>query len=338
MKVDELSYELPNELLAREPKALSKDTRVRLLVLDRNKKKIEHKSFEECIEYFHKDDVLVLNNSKTIKADLLGWYDGIKRVNVQLACDLGEKRWMVYSFSTGLEKGKEIVFGDGQLHCKLIQIVEGDRIWEVEFYEENLYELLDVVGRPIMSPYVKKKYDIKYYQNEYATVEGSTELPAAGKHFNKDIMTKLREKGVIITYITLHTGLSSIGISEEFFEDHKMHNEQIEVKEDTAEIVNSARSRGNKIFAVGTTVVRTLESCVKDGKVYPYKGYTNLYIYPGFKYQICDALFTNFHGPKTSRIALAAAFTGKDLLMQGYHEAINCKYKFYEFGDTTLTI
>ena len=131
-----------------------------------------------------------------------------------------------------------------------------------------------------MSPYVKKEYDIKYYQNEYATVQGSTELPAAGKHFNQDIIKKLMDKGVTVTYITLHTGLSSIGVSEEFFENHKMHNEQIELKKETADIVNAAHIRGNKVFAVGTTVVRTLESCAKEGKVYPYKGYTDLYIYP----------------------------------------------------------
>ncbi len=338
MKVAELNYELPNELLAREPKELSDDPRVRLLVMDRKENKVEHRFFEDCIDYFQKGDVLVLNNSKTIKADLIGWYEGSKRVNIQLACELGKKRWIVYSFSTGMKKDKEIVFGEEQLHCKLIKLVEGECIWEVEFRENNLYEILEEIGRPIMSPYVKKEYDIKYYQNEYATVQGSTELPAAGKHFNQDIIKKLMDKGVTVTYITLHTGLSSIGVSEEFFENHKMHNEQIELKKETADIVNAAHIRGNKVFAVGTTVVRTLESCAKEGKVYPYKGYTDLYIYPGYTYQICDALFTNFHGPKTSRIALAAAFTGKDLLLQGYKEAIENKYMFYEFGDTTLTV
>lgn len=342
MKVEELYYELPNELLARKPKELLDEAEqtTRLLVMNRKTCEISHVLFEECIQFMNEGDVLVLNNSKTIKADLLGWFDDNTRINVQLACDLGENKWLVYSFSKEITVGKSAVFGQKvseQLHCTFIKNIEGS-IWEVVFQEQDFWIKLDKVGRVIMSPYVDKKYDVSYYQNEYSVKEGSTEMPAAGKHFRLSFLKKLEEKGIKIVFITLHTGLSSIEVSEKSFEEHSMHYEQIEISQETAEIINTAKAKDKKIYAVGTTAVRTLESCVKNGKVIPYKGYTNLYIYPGYKFKIVDCFFTNFHGSRSTRIAMAAAFTGKNLLMNGYKEAIKKKYKFYEFGDTTLTL
>lgn len=338
LKVKDLYYSLPNELLARTPKELREDPTTRLLVMNRASGTVEHRYFDEVIEYFNTGDVLVLNNSKTIKADLLGWSDDGRRVNVHLACNMGEGRWKVYSFTDNLKVGTVITFGKNTLSCKLLSSSENGKIWVAQFSASDIFPFLDEVGRPIMSPYVKKGYDISYYRNHYATVEGSAELPAAGKHFSPTIIKKLENKGVQIVYITLHTGLSSIEVSEDDFEDHQMHEERIELTESAAKTINNAHAQGKRVFAVGTTAVRTLESCVNDCDVFAFSGYTNLYIYPGYKYRVCDALFTNFHGPRSSRIALAAAFTGKELLMKGYEEAIERKYAFYEFGDTTLTI
>ena len=341
MKVNELFYELPNELLARRPKELSgkEEQTTKLLVMNRATDEILHIEFEECINFFEKGDVLVLNNSKTIKADLLGWLENGIRINIQLACDLGNNKWLVYSFTKGIEKGSKAFFGENEdkMSCVFTKNTEGS-IWEAVFYEQDFWTKLDKVGRAIMSPYVDKKYDVSYYQNQYACCEGSTEMPAAGRHFKIPFLERLRKKGVHIVFITLHTGLSSIEVEEENFEQHRMHYEQIEIPEEAAEIINRAKESNSKIFAVGTTAVRTLESCVKDGRVIPYKGYTKLYIYPGYEFKIIDCFFTNFHGPQSTRIAMAAAFTGGELLMKGYQEAIKNKYKFYEFGDTTLTI
>lgn len=341
MKVEELYYELPNDLLARKPKELLDEAEqiTKLLVMDRSNKDISHMLFEDCISFFGEGDVLVLNNSKTIKADLIGWFENSVRINIQLACDLGNNKWLVYSFSEGIRSGGKAVFGETRelLSCRFIKNTEGS-IWEVQFLEQDFWKRLDKVGRAIMSPYVDKKYDVSFYQNEYSCNEGSTEMPAAGRHFKISFLDKLKERGVKVAFVTLHTGLSSIEIEESYFEQHKMHYEKIEVEEETAKIINEAKAKNKRIFAVGTTVVRTLESCIENGRVIPYKGYTNLYIYPGYDFKIIDCFFTNFHGPHSTRIAMAAAFTGSDLLMKGYKAAIEQKYKFYEFGDTTLTI
>lgn len=340
MKVSEVYYELPNELLAREPREVKGEKRSdsRLLIMDRKNQTVSHKSFCNIIDYLEPGDALVLNNSKTIKADLIGWYASEKRINIQLAGILSDGNWQAYSFADGLKEGKKVSFGDGKLTGTLLSCTQG-RIWEIKFDQDNVLELLDEVGRPIMSPYVNKKYDIEYYQNVYASKAGSAELPAAGRHFSNELLEEIEKKGVHIVYVTLHTGLSSIEVSSENFEEHEMHEEQIEISEETAKILNTVRANGKRVFGVGTTVVRTLETVADNsGYVKPYRGYSKLYIYPGYKFKMVDAFITNFHGRTSSRIAMAAAFTGKDLLMHGYQEAIEKKYLFYEFGDATLTI
>ena len=341
MKVEELNFFLPSELLAREPREMKGENRSdsRLMVMNRKENIIEHKKFDDIIDYLSPGDVLVLNNSKVIKADLLGWYDnGKRRIEMELAGVLQNGNWQVYFGVTDLEKGKKIDFGNGVLTATLVNCIQ-KHIWEVKFDQPNVIELVDIVGRPIMSPYVNKKYDISYYQNVYAEKPGSAELPSAGRHFSKELLDKIKKKGVEITYVTLHTGLSSVAVEEENFEDHEMYEEQIEVSEETAKIINTARSKGHKIICVGTTVVRTLETVAdNDGYLKAFTGYSKLYIYPGYKFKITDKFITNFHGANTSRIAMAAAFTGKELLMRGYNEAIERKYLFYEFGDTTFTI
>jgi S-adenosylmethionine:tRNA ribosyltransferase-isomerase len=186
---------------------------------------------------------------------------------------------------------------------------------------------------------MSKQWSLEYYQNVYSSVDGSSELPASGRHFSKYILEKLKAKGVIIEYITLHTGLSSIVVQEEEFEQHAMHSEEIEISQKASDIINSKRKSGGRLFGIGTTVVRTLETvATEDGILSAFAGFTNLYIYPGYKFKTIDAFVTNFHGPRSTRIALAAAFTGEELLKKGYDQAINSKFRFFEFGDATLTI
>lgn len=342
MKVSVFNYDLPNDLLAREPREAKGEKRSdsRLLVMDRKNNEVYHKKFPEIIEYLNAGDVVVLNNSETIKAHLIGWFENMHKIDVHLCGRLKNGNWQGYIYSDHLHEDGKISFGDGELTGQLKRRYgSSKRIWEIEFFQDNVISLLDRIGRPIISPYVNKLWDIDYYKNEYAFKPGSAELPAAGRHFTKEILEKLRKKGVFVTYITLHTGLSSIEISSEHFEDHKMHEEEIEISRETADVINEVRSNGKKVIGVGTTVVRTLESVADhQGQLKEFTGYTDLYIYPGYKFKVIDAFITNFHGAKSSRIAMAAAFTGSELLLRGYREAIDNKYLFYEFGDATLTI
>lgn len=340
MKVKDLDYELPSELFAREPREVSGQKRSdsNLLVMNRKTKAVETKKFQDIIGYFKKGDILVLNNSKTINACLIGKFEGNKRIEIQLCGRNEANQWQCYiPLDSTLNEGGVINF-KGMLTGKLVK-KRTERLWLAEFDQENVIELANKVGKPINSHYMSKQWSLEYYQNIYSSVDGSSELPAAGRHFSEEILEELKTKGVIIEYITLHTGLSSIVVQEEEFEQHVMHSEEIEISQKTADIINTKRKEGGRLFGIGTTVVRTLESVAKeDGTLSAFSGFTSLYIYPGYKFKIIDAFVTNFHGPRSTRIALAAAFTGEELLKKGYEQAICNKFKFFEFGDATLTI
>lgn len=280
MKVKELDYELPAELLAREPREINGQKRSdsNLLVMNRKTQGVETKKFEEVIEYFKQGDILVLNNSKTINAFLIGKYEGKKLIEIQLCGRTDQNQWQCYiPLDNTLFEGGIINFKD-KLTGKLVKKCT-ERLWLAEFDQENVIELANQVGKPINSHYMSKQWELQYYQNIYSTVDGSSELPAAGRHFSEDILDKLKEKGVTISYITLHTGLSSIVVQEEDFEQHAMHSEEIEISQETADIINSKRIAGGRLFGVGTTVVRTLESvATEDGRLKAFSGFTNLYI------------------------------------------------------------
>jgi S-adenosylmethionine:tRNA ribosyltransferase-isomerase len=241
-----------------------------------------------------------------------------------------------------VEPNSVISFGGGALLCDVLGPREDIPVLtRVRFNSkgEELLDKFDKLGRPIMSAYVSRNWGIESYQTPHANARGSAEMPAAGRHFTTELLSSLQNIGVKHYFITLHTGLSSFKIAESKFEDHKMYEEYCELTDDTAEALADVKMNGGRVLAVGTTAVRTLESAAKgDGTLRPFGGYTDLYIYPGYKWKAVDMLCTNFHGPKTTRIALAASFTGQDLLMKGYKEAIERRYRFYEFGDTTLTI
>lgn len=340
MKVRDLDYNLPVNLLAREPREIRGENRSdsKLLVMDRESQKVEIKKFIEIIDYFNSGDILVLNDSRTINAYLVGKYNEKQKLEVQLCGKTINNQWHLYIPLDKYLSEDNIISFENILHGKLVKKC-ADHLWYAEFEEDNVIELANKIGKPINSHYMSKQWDLKYYQNVYANKDGSSELPAAGRHFSEDIITALEKKGVIVVYVTLHTGLSSIVVEEELFEQHKMHYEEIEISQEVADIINEAKKHGGKLFAVGTTVVRTLETVADSkGLLKGYKGFTNLYIYPGFKFKSINSFITNFHGPRSTRIAMASAFTGDKLLKDGYSLAIQNEMKFYEFGDTTLTI
>lgn len=340
MKVSDLDYGLPKELLAREPREIRGESRSdsKLLVMNRKKQSVENKKFCEINSYFKSGDILVLNNSKTINAIIIGTFDNKSKIEVQLCGRTPNNEWQCYiPIDRNVFEGGYLNFKD-RLTGKLTKKIQ-EHLWLVEFNQVNVIEIVNEIGKAINSHYMSQQWNLQYYQNVYASVDGSSELPAAGRHFTDEILEQLRICGVEIVYVTLHTGLSSVTVEEENFESHTMHFEEIEVSKESANVINQRRKAGGRLFAVGTTVVRTLETVSDNfGVISPYRGFTNLYIYPGYKFKVVDAFITNFHGPRSTRIAMAAAFSGEELLKKAYDQAIKDKFLFYEFGDATLTI
>ena len=227
MKVSELDFFLPSELLAREPRETRGESRSdsKLMVMNRKTQTIEHKKFNDVIDYLEKGDVLVLNNSKVINANLIGWLGYKERkIKIDLAGILDNGNWQIYIDDNEINPGDTCEFGDGML-TGTFEKMEENHVWQIKFNQDNVIELANKIGRPIMSPYVKKQYDLSYYQNVYASKEGSAELPSAGRHFTKELLEKIKKKGVRVVYVTLHTGLSSMMVTEDTFEEHHMHKE-----------------------------------------------------------------------------------------------------------------
>lgn len=343
MKVAEFSFDLPPRLLATRPRELHGESRdsSKMLVMHRDTGIIEHKHFRDLTEYLEPGDTLVLNDSRTINADLFGNVDGVGRVELQLRCYRGDSVWeAVCRPWKEPPLGAVVDFNHSKIRAFVVGQGKEIPTWLLRFSFEGDFEtLLKEIGRPLMSPYVERVFDNEYYNTVYAQNPGSAELPAAGRHFSLDLLTTIRDQGIQIAYITLHTGLSSIDIQTEHIEDHRMLEEWFCISPAAAETINQTRTKGKRVFVVGTTVMRALESATdENGYVNPGDNWTNLYIYPGYRFKTANAFITNFHSPRSTRIAMAAAFTGKDLLMRGYHEAIKNNYLFYEFGDTTLTL
>ncbi len=345
MLVAELDYEVSPELLARSPREEAGQRRdeSRLLVMNRKDQSVSHTVFRNLAEYLAPGDVVVLNNSKTISGHLTGLLEGQRRIEMLLAGrSPAEGRWnVVFRPDRLVRPGSTVVFGDGIVRATVV-----DRhptighFWVVHLqWQGDMDEAFARVGKPIMSAYTSRQWSLDRYQTVYAKQSGLVEMPAAGRHFTPELIESLKQRGVRFAFITLHTGLSALDIQVEKLEDHRMYEEYVEVPPETADAVNQARQAGKKILAVGTTVVRSLETAAAaDGTVSPIKTWTDLYIYPGYRFKVIDMFITNFHGPRTSRLALAAAFTGVDLLKRGYQAAIAERYRFFEFGDTTLTI
>lgn len=339
MRMEELNFELPVELIAKRPREERGELREdsRMLVMDRATGSIVHRKFSQLIEYLNPGDTLILNNSKVIPSRLMGQRENGGTVEIYLFSRRGQDVWQAILMPERfITPGMNLSFPGSEVTARVVEKAQPG--WIIEFTcQQNFIEWLSEYGVFATSMYADMQ-DSSSFQTVYAVKPGSTELPSAGRHFTVELLDRIRQKGVNIVYITLHVGLSSINVEEELVENHQMMEEWFEISAQDAEIINACKSAGHKVMAIGTTVVRTVESNVQDGKLVPNTGWTNLYIYPGFEFKIIDNFVTNFHQPQSTRILMAAAFTGKDLLMRGYREAINERYLFYEFGDTTLTI
>ncbi|BBM51638.1 S-adenosylmethionine-tRNA ribosyltransferase-isomerase [Leptotrichia trevisanii] len=336
MKISDFDFELPEELIAQH--AVNPRDHSKLLVLNKKEKTLEHKKFYNIIDYLKKDDILVINRTKVIPARLFGH----KENGVVLECFL-LKRYDMYTWEVLLKPakklkiGQKLIFMEGVLEAELLEIKEdGNRIIKFSF-EGRFEEILDKLGEMPLPPYIMEKLEDKNrYQTVYAKEGESVAAPTAGLHFTNELLEKIREKGVIIAEVFLDVGLGTFRpVQVENVLDHKMHSEKYRIPEETVEIINKAKEKGNRIIAVGTTSVRTLESSVDDnGKLIASEGDTNIFIYGDYNFKIVDAIITNFHLPKSTLIMLISSFGGKEFVFEAYKKAIEEKYRFYSFGDS----
>lgn len=339
MRTDDFDFDLPEELIAQTP--LSKRDASRLLVLDKQTGEISHKHFTDIIEYMEKGDTLVLNDTKVMPARLYGVKEETGAiVEVLLLKDEGENVWECLTKpAKRVKEGTVISFGEGKLKAKCTKVLEdGIRHFTLE-YKGILYEILDELGEMPLPPYIHEKLkDKDRYQTIYAKNVGSAAAPTAGLHFTQELLNEIKNKGINIAYITLHVGLGTFRpVNVEDVTRHKMHSEYYIMSEDVANLLNNTRESGHKIIAVGTTSTRTLETIASlYGKFKGCSGWTDIFIYPGYKFKGIDYLITNFHLPKSTLVMLVSALAGKDNIMKAYGEAIDKKYRFFSFGDSML--
>ena len=334
MKTDDFDYYLPEELIAQTP--LEKRDESRLLVLDKNTGEITHEKFNNIISYLNKGDILVINNTKVLPARLIGTKDTNAVIEVLMLKDLGNNTWECLSKPAKRVKIGTIIKFSEELKAECTYIGdEGIRHFKF-IYEGIFYEILDKLGEMPLPPYIHEKLEDKdRYQTVYAKEVGSAAAPTAGLHFTKDLLNKLKEKGIIIEEITLHVGLGTFRpVSVEDVSKHKMHSEFYSMSKSTADTLNKAKKEGRRIIAVGTTTTRTLETILRDNDEFKeINGWTDIFIYPGFEFKAIDALITNFHLAKSTLVMLVSALAGKDNIMKAYSEAVKEKYRFFSFGD-----
>ena len=336
MKTDDFDYYLPEELIAQTP--LKERDHSKLLILDKNTGEITHERFDNIINYLTDNDVLVINNTKVIPARLIGVKEETNAViEVLMLKEIDSNIWeCLCKPAKRVKIGTIINFND---LLKLECIYEGeDGIRHFKFiYEGILMEILDKLGEMPLPPYIHEKLEDKNrYQTVYAKKDGSAAAPTAGLHFTKDLMDKIKEKGIQIKEITLHVRLGTFRpVSVDDVTKHKMHSEYYEMDKETAEFLNNAKKEGKRIIAVGTTTTRTLETIINlYGEFKECSGWTDIFIYPGYEFKAIDSLITNFHLPKSTLVMLVSAFAGKDNIMNAYKDAVDNKYRFFSFGDS----
>jgi S-adenosylmethionine:tRNA ribosyltransferase-isomerase len=346
MHISKFDYNLPEELIAQFPS--EKRDHSNMMVLNREGKIVEHKKFFDLIDILTKDDVLVMNDTKVIPARLLGKKFTGANIEVFLLEKIRKNIWSaLVKPSKRVQPGTIIIFSE-ELRAKILEKTPNDK-WLVELrYEGKLKEILAKIGNIPLPPYISrylsneeiKKLDYQRYQTVYAQHAGSVAAPTAGLHFTEELLSKLRQKGVQICYVTLNVGLGTFKpVRAENIAEHQMDKESYEIPEDTAEIINKAKSQGKNIVAVGTTTVRTLESAYSlNGKITACKGSSDLFIYPGYKFNVIDKLITNFHLPKSTLLMLVSAFAGRDFIFEAYKEAVAEKYRFYSYGDCMIIL
>lgn len=336
MKSSDFYYELPQELIAQEP--LAQRSRSRLMILGKESGSIEHRVFEDIRDYLNKGDCLVLNDTRVIPARLLGEKEGTGgRIEFVLLNNIENDMWEVLLKPGKRAKpGARFVFGNGELKAEIIEVMEGgNRLVRFE-YEGIFQEVLDRVGIVPLPPYITKKLeDSERYQTVYSRYRGSAAAPTAGLHFTKELLGELEEKGVRLAYLTLHVGLGTFRpVKVENVEEHVMHSEFYNISEAAADAINETRSGGGRIIAVGTTSCRVLETVSSpEGRVRASSGWTDIFIYPGYRFKIVDALITNFHLPESTLIMLVSAFAGRENILEAYRTAVRERYRFFSFGD-----
>ena len=337
MKVKDFDYDLPEELIAQTP--LKDRSASKLLVLDKESGHITHDHFSNLKNQLSNGDVLVLNDTSVIPARLYGIKEETNAaIEILLLKQKEDNVWECLVKKARKVKINTIVsFGDGRLKAKCVRIdVEGIRDFEM-IYEGVFYEVLDQLGEMPLPPYIHEKLiDQDRYQTVYNKHKGSAAAPTAGLHFTEKLLQELRDMGVIITYVTLHVGLGTFRpVSVEDINDHKMHSEFYQINEETASILRKAKDNKQKIIAVGTTSLRTLETIMRDyDNFVEASGWSDIFIYPGSTFKAIDGLITNFHLPKSTLIMLVSALAGQKEIMNAYHEAIKEKYRFFSFGDS----
>ena len=341
MKTSDFYYDLPQELIAQTP--LERRDTSRLMVLDPATQRIEHRHFYDLIDYLNPGDCLVMNDSRVLPARLLG-----KRmptggaVEVLLLTDRGNKTWeCLVKPGRKLHEGAQISFGDGALTAEVTQVLEsGNRL--VQFHYEGIFlEILERLGKMPLPPYIKEELeDGERYQTVYSRVTGSAAAPTAGLHFTKELLERIEQKGVHLAYITLHVGLGTFRpVKVEDVTAHHMHSEFCMISAETAALLNETRRAGKRIVCVGTTSCRTLESLADEyGGFAERSAWTDIFIYPGYRFRAMDALVTNFHLPESTLIMLVSAFAGYDFTMRAYREAVQERYRFFSFGDAMLIL
>ena len=335
MKTHDFWYDLPEELIAQTP--LQRRDGSRLMVLNRETGEIEHKHFYDIIDYLNPGDCLVMNDSRVLPARLMGHRPTGGVVEVLLLRDLGNKFWeCLCKPGRKMQVGSEVIFGDGELTAVVREVREdGNRV--VEFQYEGIFlEVLERLGKMPLPPYIKEELqDQERYQTVYSREVGSAAAPTAGLHFTKELLEKIRKKGVNEAFVTLHVGLGTFRpVKAEEITDHHMHSELCMMNAETAKILNETKQNGGRIICVGTTSCRTLESLVNDDGTFEAKSkWTEIFIYPGYTFKAMDGLITNFHLPESTLVMLVSAFAGREHVLSAYEEAVKQRYRFFSFGD-----
>lgn len=336
MKTSDFYYDLPEELIAQTP--LEQRDTSRLMTLERDTGKIEHHHFYDLLDYLKEGDCLILNNSRVLPARLLGQrLPGGGACEVLLLIDRGDKTWeCLVRPGRKMRTGAKLSFGNGELTAEIVgELEDGNRLVRFD-YEGIFLEVLEQLGKMPLPPYIKAELqDRERYQTVYSKVVGSAAAPTAGLHFTPELLGKIAEKGVGIGYVTLHVGLGTFRpVKEDEITDHEMHSEYCVIPQETADLINQTKANGGRVICVGTTSCRTLESWAnEDGTMEAKGGWTNIYIYPGYKFKVMDGLVTNFHLPESTLIMLVSAFAGRENVLEAYREAVRERYRFFSFGD-----
>ena len=341
MKTSDFYFDLPQELIAQDP--LEDRSSSRLLVLDRETGKTEHHVFKDVIDYLNPGDCLVVNNTKVIPARLFGSKEGTEaKIEILLLKRKENDVWeTLVKPGKKAKPGTRISFGDGLLTGEVIDVVEdGNRL--IKFTYDGIFEeILDQLGQMPLPPYITHQLkDKNRYQTVYAKHDGAAAAPTAGLHFTPELLEAIKAKGVNIAHVTLHVGLGTFRpVKVEDVTNHHMHSEFYIVEEDQAKLINETKQRGGKIISVGTTSCRTLESATDEqGVLHAGSGWTDIFIYPGYKFKMIDRLITNFHLPESTLLMLVSALAGKDKIMAAYEEAVKERYRFFSFGDAMMIL